>query len=307
MAKVYPHHFRQLSPSYSLHVEEPREPLKLYIDIMHSDPRKWSGILSLSTAYATITDLVAIGNMTNLVALEISNSPRDMNARGHGLDDRIVRSWVETATSVGSLQQLRVLRVSYQPDLTIQAFRMLEELPQLELVVIYHCNAIRNKLDQYPQWKDKGVRVEGWMAQRMDWIMGDEDAEALALDRLLPLLDVPRHTMSAEGTQSHEDLGQGHKSCKQLVEKHGPFSQWSGSPFMHFELSPGPFARCSLDQVWIVRERYDIVFFTRTPSREKKRAPSERAPSESVQTRKGKRVMKDRGGREIADVLGDFL
>lgn len=310
MAKVYPQHFRQLSPSYSLHIDKPTEPLKLYIDMVSSDSCDWCGALSLSTSNATIADLVAIGNMTNLVALEIftiSSPYRCLGgisdaSKGLGLDDRIVRSWVEAAESMGSLQQLRVLRIAHQRTLTTQALRMLETLPRLEVVVVYHCAAINEKLGQYPRWRDDEVRVEGWTARKMHQIVGDQDAETVALNRLLPLLDLGQHIWPQEEINRDTDLDQAQQTFKESGAERRQFNLGPDSLLMQFQLAPSPFIKDSKMRARAVYEGWDIVFFTRKPYRRKKRVLSE-----SVHFGKGKRVMKDQGAREIGDVLGDFF
>ncbi|OQD75175.1 hypothetical protein PENDEC_c008G05324 [Penicillium decumbens] len=110
MAETYPHQFRSVSEYYFLSVTLPKEPLKCYIDLMSSDTGSWRAILSMPTAHATPADLVAIGNLKNLVALDLypastrSSVPKDFDeGKGQGLEDRIVRSWLEMAMASGSV------------------------------------------------------------------------------------------------------------------------------------------------------------------------------------------------------------
>lgn len=310
MAKVYPRQFPQLSPSYSLHIDRPQEPLKLYIDMMNSESCNWRGVLSLRAPHATITDLVAIGNMTNLIRVEIFSHPsRSMNltassdpSKGLGLDDRIIRSWVEAAESVGSLQQLRVLSIFNQANVTIQAVRMLGKLPQLELIVAYQCDALNENLKRYPGWKDNGVLVEGWNVRRRELLELDQDGEMVALNRRLSsVMEIP-NTPPPESIRSHRNPDRGQGTCKQPGQEQTPFCPVSGSPVMYFQLSNYPFTEGPKELVRAVRGGQPHIFFLRAPSREKKRPPSEPVP-----TRKGKRFMKDRGGRDLADALGEFL
>lgn len=313
MAKVYPQQFHQLSSSYSLHIERPKVPLKLYIDMMSSDACNWRAILGLSSSYATITDLVAIGNMKNLVALEIfTSSPRDMKPecfdedRGMGLDDRIVRSWVEAAESTGSLQQLHVLRICCQENLTTGALQMLEKLPRLQLVVIYRCGAVFYKLARSNPGKTNGVRVGGWTACRLDWMLDDQDTKAVRSQRLVPLSGLYQRVLSDGSNHDGLDLGQEQQSYKQPSEDQASSNLAINSPIMQFELATGLFDKQDPEnpssRIWNGFQEKHMMFFTRAPSLKKKREPPE-----SVQSSKGKRIMKDRSGRDMADVLGDFL
>lgn len=313
MARAYPQHFRQLSSLYCLEVERPKEPLKVYIDLMICGPCNWRAVLGLSSSYATITDLVAIGNMKNLVALEIYTSPsRDMKpqdydeGRGLGLDDRIVRSWVEVAESSGSLQQLRVLRLCKQANLTTHALWMLEKLPHLQLLVAYHCGSLNEGLKESIKGKKDGVRFGGWIACRLDSILGDQEAETMGFRHLCPLLDVYKDILStASDGHGHVAPDRGPKSCAGLGSEQEPSNMGSDVPIMEFQLSRGFIISGSDPEMVLNRAKYEaaqFVFLTRVPSREKKRAPSQ-----SIPRSKGKRVMKDRVGRDMADVLGDFL
>lgn len=222
-------------------------------------------------------------------------------SKGLGLDDRIIRSWVEAAESVGSLQQLRVLFIADQANLTIQALRMLEKLPQLELIVAYQCDALNENLEEYPGWRDNGVLVEGWTVHRRKLLECDQDAETVALNRrLLALLGI-FDTPLPEEINSHKDLDQGQGTCKQPGEEHRPFCPGSGSPVMRFQLSTDPLTMDS-ELVRAVHGGKPHILFLRAPPRERKRALSESVPAS-----KGKRIMKDRGGRDMADILSDFL
>ena len=184
----YPDQFPQVSPSYCLRTRSPKIPLKGYIDILRSDACHWRAILSLSNQYAHQSDLVDIGTLRNLVALEITQS-RNLSSSLRAeacdtteLEDGVVRSWLES----GSLQHLQVLRIYRQKPLTHHVFSMLEKLPSLNLVVIYKCERITQELNQHKTRTPHGLRVAGWRAQRWDWI-SDCRQKTEALQFLGPL------------------------------------------------------------------------------------------------------------------------
>lgn len=301
MAQIYPTQFQELSPLYRLDVESPKEPLKLYIDIMNSDPSNWGAVLSLPSTCATIMDLVAIGSMKSLVALDIYPSssadklPQDLEqGRGLGLDDRIIRSWVETAESMQSLQQLRVLRFYAQDQLTTQALWMLEKLPCLEVVVAYSCKPLNHGLSEWFRRDEYEIRFGNWIARRLTWDPFDEQPDTVTARPRQTLLEVYRDLSSAKSRQavSASDSEQSdHKrgSSGQQSSKSG-----SSAPIMEIQLSS--------PVKWPTETGGNIIItFTRAPD-VKKRPPSVIAPKN-----KRKRVMKNRGGRDMAELLGEFL
>lgn len=294
----YPEQFSQISSSYCLRTRSPKMPLKGYIDIIKSDTCHWRAVLSLSSTYATVADLVDIGNLKNLVALEINGRVYDpsMSARHSTrevieLDDGVVRSWAEAAQSTGSLQNLQVLRIYQQKSLTHHIFWMLEKLLRLKLVVIYQCDEITQELS-HPKSRTKlGVQVGGWNAQRLDWL-SDEQQKMDALKLLGPLSQVYEEGLSL--TDINRTL-----KAPMLV---------SNTPMMEFCL---PALHCDdpekEKEKEIRRAQYaakSIFIFTRAAEKNDRK----RAPEQIQQPRNtGKRIMKERGGRDMADVLGDFF
>lgn len=302
MAEMYPTQFRELNSMYRLEVGHPKEPLKLYIDIMNSDPCNWGAILGLSINCATITDLVAIGSMRNLLALDIYTSPqvaglpRDQESgRGLGLDDRIVRSWLETTESCESLQQLRVLRFYDQDQLTTQALDMLEKLPCLELVVASYCKKLNHGLNEYFRQDKNEIRLGNWIACRLSWDAIDEPYATVTLPSRQPLLDVYRDLATAERRSTNIATNSVQSSHKGISPGEQPPKLGSGVPIMEAQLSS------RYMRGWANVEGQFVVTFTRAPRARK------RALSAVVTKNKDKRVMKDRGGRDVADLLGDFL
>lgn len=302
MARVYPQRFRQLSPAYYLDVKSPKLPVKPYMDLMNSDPCNWHAVLGLPNYCATVTDLVAIGNMKNLVALDIyalGRSDRKLEDLdedyGCGLDDRIVRSWVEVAESSGSLQHLRMLRIFNQPHLTTQALWMLKKLPRLQSVVIGQCDAFNKELKQSAKGKKGGVQLGGWDARRLDWTLKGPKDE----NEAWPLGTQLDYYRSLLGTEH----GSPQNSGKSFTENGSEHQEPKQAPILQFALStPSLSNDPERMRALAYNKAAEFVFLTRGRSRETKRAPPEPIPKN-----KSKRVMKDRGVRDMGDILSDFL
>jgi hypothetical protein len=269
-------------------------PLKGYIDIVRSDACHWRAVLSLSSAYASVADLVDIGNLKNLVALEINSQVYDpsMSARISTrevieLDDGVVRSWAEASQSTESLQNLQVLRIYQQKSLTHHIFWMLEKLPRLKLVVIYQCDKFTREFSNHKARTKHGVQVGGWNAQRLDWLP-DGKRTMDGLKFLGPLSQV-----------YEEELGLNNTNRTPKAPMLG-----SNTPMMEFGLPALDFDDPEKENR---RARYaakSIFIFTReTEHNDRKRAPEQIQQPRNT----GKRIMKERGGRDMADVLGDFF
>ena len=284
----YPEQFRQVSPSYCLRTGSPKIPLKGYIDILRSDACHWHAILSLSNYYAHQSDLVDIGTLKNLVALEIiqgRNSSSSIRAETRDtteLEDGVVRSWVESAQSTGSLQHLQVLRIYRQKFLTHHVLSMLEKLPRLNLVVIYGCERITQELGRHKTGSPHGLRVAGWRAQRWDWI-SDGRQKTETLQFLGPLSQLYENGFDSENKDQTLD---------------------SSLPILEFGL---PRLDCDNHNIELARAQYaanSIIICTRaTERKDRKRASQENLQPQNT----GKRKMKERGGKGMADVLGEFL
>jgi hypothetical protein len=263
-------------------------PLKGYIDIIRSDACHWRAILSLSNHYAHQSDLVDIGTLRNLVALEITqgrNLGSSLRAEAWDtteLEDGVVRSWLESAQVTRSLQHLQVLRIYGQKPLTHHVFSMLEKLPRLNLVVIYKCERITQDLSQHKTRTPHGLRVAGWRAQRWDWI-SDGRQKTEALQFLGPLSQLYQNGFHSENKDQTLN---------------------SSLPILEFGL---PRLDCDNHNIELARAQYaaNSIFIC---SRVTERKDRKRAPQENLQPQNtGKRKMKERGGKGMADVLGDFL
>lgn len=300
MATMYPQEFRQSSHYFRLSVVDVVEPMQTYLEQINDDACNWRSILSISSSNTSTTDLVWIGNMKNLVALDISaiasrlRKDDPFDCERFGLGDRIVRSWLEMAQSSGSLQQLRVLRLYHQHEITPQALWMLERLPQLQIVVVYQCQPFIERF-QGELEENEEVRCGGWIARRVDRLLEDPETKMETLHRLGPLLELYESALGAERGCS-VDPG--------LEEK--PPMLDPDVPILEYQLPIDIARECASDKLELRAKYYgkNVVILTRAPWKGEKRAP---APAQSISGGNGKRVMKDRGVRDMGDLLSQFL
>lgn len=295
MATIYPREFLSLSPYYGLLTKRPMQPLKGYISIMASTKCHWRAVLSLSTSYATVEDLGEIRTVQNLVALEISNTswhPHKYSSLASEskdqLEDGIIRTWVETP---GSLQHLRVLRLYNQPEIKPAVLQHLIKLPSLQLIVINQCDGFTKELSRARKSSSGKLEIEGWNFLTLDRARHNKIQDQRVMDSLGPLLEVYRGTLD---TQPKSDC---------LETPHSPPSLGSDVPIMEFGL---PIMDHDDEQMVEIRSRYSaksIAILTRAPVRGTKHPlPLTDRPRERT-----KRVMKDKGARDMADLLSDFF
>ncbi|PGG95899.1 hypothetical protein GX51_08078 [Blastomyces parvus] len=143
---LYPLEFREIAPYYSLNASTKKMSLRNYSRLIHSPSLSWGTILSISTDHADLHDLVEISKITNLVALDITTSSpvksislRDDDVPITKLTDRVVRSWSELAGSSEAFNNLRVLMLHLQTDVTLRIFSYLDRFPSLEALVVVGC------------------------------------------------------------------------------------------------------------------------------------------------------------------------
>lgn len=155
-------------------------PIRDYLDQVKSDTLHWGVTLTLFTSFASVPELVEIANVKNLVALELNTSSEletfsnETDLPMTALNDRIVRTWSELATS-GAFAHLRVLRISHQKQVSPVILRFLRSFPSLRLLVICDCPNIGRL------FKKSSKAIEGW--QPADILVGENDSNA-AHDKL---------------------------------------------------------------------------------------------------------------------------
>ncbi|EPS27729.1 hypothetical protein PDE_02673 [Penicillium oxalicum 114-2] len=294
MSTRYPKEFQRVSPLYSLRVRVPAKSIGSYIKMMDSSPENWDAVLSMSTAYASISDLVNVTQIKGLVALEINNEKREpiglVVSNSHisaGMDDNLVHTWLQEVQSTGHLRQLQVLRLYEQKHLTSNIFWMLKGFPQLKLVILYQCPIITRYLNQKIEKSQDAALENDWVIRRFDRFP-HESRRDCALKHLGPLLEVYRQIAEsqAQGAESQTPLL---KPCRSLLEFAIPYPTYD---------DPEKLQR---------RAHYaakSIFIMTRADVSNRKRAPphEERRPRDH-----GKRVMRKQRPNDTMDLLAEFL
>ncbi|KLJ07960.1 hypothetical protein EMPG_16563 [Blastomyces silverae] len=144
-------------------------PLRDYARLIHSPSLSWGTVLTISTDHTDLHDLVEISKITNLVALDItapfpikSTAIPDDDVPMTKLTDRVVRSWSELAVSGEAFNNLRVLMLHLQADVTLRIFSYLDQFPSLETLIVVGC----------PQLADDSAKnvgqQHGWSTRRVD-------------------------------------------------------------------------------------------------------------------------------------------
>lgn len=293
MTTVYPA-FRKEYPCYHMETVTCKQPLrKNYFEIMNSEDCVWRGILSFPSNLAEVADFVAIANVKNLVALQINptfdvENPAWTGDRvitnADGIQDGVIRGWLEMAESQGSFRHMRFLRMEGQNKLTPHVLPLLRKLPQLQHIVISKCDLFTKKFKANHKIKGQDViEVDGWIVRRQDWIVQKEGLEK---------------AKQAEATQEMYNDGRSLDSQHFTgMEPLTPYSLSLDTPVMELDIS----RRYGLSFVENPAQLFVLVRATCEPQAEKRR-PSEMAERPGSK----KRVMKDRG-QDLAGILGQFM
>ncbi|KAL3463173.1 hypothetical protein BJX64DRAFT_257740 [Aspergillus heterothallicus] len=160
-ATTYPAQFPKVEPCYSMKIEGPQVSMRDYLRLATSESLSWRTVLTLGASYAGVHELVGMGAVKNLAALEIATpehlaaNPKATEPPATHLTDRIIRSWDEEAEVTDRFKHLRILVLKNQLHLSESSLVHLWRLRSLQYVVVYGCpNLI---LDT------SRVRLYGWM------------------------------------------------------------------------------------------------------------------------------------------------
>ncbi|KAJ6096136.1 hypothetical protein N7486_006882 [Penicillium sp. IBT 16267x] len=290
---VYPA-FRKKYPCYYMDTVTCKQPLrKNYFEIINSENCVWRGVLSFPSNLAEVADFVAIANVKNLVALQINptyevESPAWTGDRAitstDGIQDGVIRGWLEMAETKGSFQHMRFLRMEGQNKLTPHVLPLLRKLPQLQHIVISKCDLFTRKLNRIHKSKGQDViEVDGWIVRRQDWIVQKEGLQ------------------TAKQMGAIKDMYNGDCSVDYQhftgMEPLTPSSLSLDTPVMDIDIS----RRYGLSFVENPKQLFVLVRAACEPPAEKKRSPEK---MEGPGSRK--RIMKDRG-QDLAGMLGQFM
>ncbi|KAI5283676.1 hypothetical protein KEM52_003280, partial [Ascosphaera acerosa] len=120
----------------------------------------WTVVMKLATDFVRLPDLLRVSQLRNLVALEIKTQPQPpewmvMEELAAGkpaaagprvqVTDRVVRSWGELARAGAGFQQLRILMLRAQPDVTAHLVSQLALFPALVGVAVVECPGLQTE------------------------------------------------------------------------------------------------------------------------------------------------------------------
>lgn len=293
MTTVYPA-FRKEYPCYHMETVTCKQPLrKNYFEILNSEDSVWRGVLSFPSNLAEVTDFVAIANVKNLVALQINSTYEAENpawtgdrviTNADGIQDGVIRGWLEMAESQGSFQHLRFLRMEGQNKLTPHVLPLLRKLPQLQHIVISKCDLFTKKFKLVHGIKGQDViDVDGWIIRRQDWIVQKEGLEKAKHAEVIQEIYNDACPVDSQHFPGMEPLT--------------PHSLSLDTPVMELDIS----RRYGSSVVETPAQLFVLVRAAcELPAEKKRPSGSTEGPGPR------KRVMKDRG-QDLAGILGQFM
>ncbi|KAJ6021020.1 hypothetical protein N7540_006524 [Penicillium herquei] len=308
MAINYPN-FREESPSYVFTADTIALPIAQYFDLLNTKECQWRAMLSVSSDLTGNPELVALAQITNLVALEIiqhmnprpigrprpSQMQRAENAPRDGISDSVVLSWLELVESQNALQHLRVLRLNNQKLVNWGTFNHLSRLPELQIIILYDCERITRSLerdhggpvyhgdwycmtltkamtlnrDACKMWSPLLELYKGSFDADFFHKMGYRVATPPSLDRDLPMMEFQLPTVHPAGEDGQARRAQTNWNC--------PGEMWDKIAILQ---------KIPLDPQAGIKRKGPAV-------------PQSRAVK--------RRVMKDRGGPDLSTMLGEFV
>lgn len=290
-ATAYPHEFKELSQYHSMKVDRRTMLIPDYLGLLRSDSLSWGTVLTLSTEFTGVADLVGVSSVVNLVALDISyfKPPKSVPAPEDQiittLSDRIVRSWSEQAQMGGAFQHLRVLMVRGQHNLSEGLFRYLDIFPALIVLVVAGCEELISDSAK------KTAESYGWTEGNQWPRSGHVPAKYRSLSDCKTAYDVYFNCFIF----ANNDMG---------GEEKYPFNP--DTPILDFTLEPSKSHR-QFKKVWFFRQNPLGPANAQPETRKRKMGePAEKARGH--RTNKGPRSppMKRRGDRDISGLLADF-
>lgn len=285
-ATAYPREFRQIANYRAMKIEGPKLPMRDYLGLVKDDALNWAVALTLSTEFARTPELVDIGNVKNIVALEISTTPSkpqpdpDEDAAPVAvLDDRIVRTWSELAQTSGAFKHLRVLRIYHQEKLSPIVFQYFRVFPSLRVLVVQDCKGLT------PESAEAVAKTYSWeIGARPRAKHNNEETDIYDSDTVYECYE-------ASGT-----LLDGERREEPFIDP--------DTPILDFQV--GQAVRGGMSRK--ARKLKPTVFLRKGPMTDQtmgKRRWEEPEPPNRKKTKKP--VMKNLGGKDLTGFLAEFL
>ena len=121
---------------------------------LNSPSCAWLTILSLIDVPISPAELARFGELTNLVAVNITNTT---SRAVSSIDVRSIRGWSEQAASNGSFARLRIMMFGNQDQLTSAVLPYLSAFPALTTFCTHSCSLNARDADK--------ARAYGWIAK----------------------------------------------------------------------------------------------------------------------------------------------
>ncbi|KAK2763815.1 hypothetical protein FQN54_009433 [Arachnomyces sp. PD_36] len=292
-ATAYPSEFRELSQYHCMQLNQRAMRIPDYLGLLRSESLAWGTVLTLSTEFTGVSDLVGISSVVNLVALNISyfkppkSAPIPEDREIITLNDRIIRSWSEQARTGTAFRHLRVLMVRGQHDLSDGLFRYLDSFPALIILVVAGCEQVTSDAAK------KTAERYGW-AEGNKWPCSEYlPAKYRSLADCKTIYDAYFNCFAF----ANNNLGGNAKY---------PFD--SGTPILDFIMEPTKPHRES-KKIWFFRQNPLGPVNARPETKKRKIGDSgDKGRSGHGNKNKGPRnpAMKRRGGKDISGLLADF-
>lgn len=131
-------------------ISDPSLPLSDYYAGLNSQSLDYLVALRIAPRLTQVADLIRLSAIQNLAVLDLSDSPSTIDHPLSTFDERILRAWVElcSASQTGEaarFQNLRILLIGWQDDLSYWLFKYLHVFPQLCHVIVTDCRGMQNR------------------------------------------------------------------------------------------------------------------------------------------------------------------
>lgn len=150
LCAAFPQRFYDVSKYRCLRVSELKVPFAEYLREINDGACRWGVVFTLATDYVRAPELLAVSKLNNLVGFEIKTqlarqARKEDQPVAAQLTDRMFRSWSELASNGTAFQNLRLLVLRRQPDITEHIFTYLRLFPSLAGIATVECPNLKTE------------------------------------------------------------------------------------------------------------------------------------------------------------------
>lgn len=183
-----PMRFRNCSITQS--AQQPLLPLDQYFSRIDSPTYHWVTELSLNGLFFSTADVLAIPMLRNLSALAIDSGRIESSDKGI-VNDRILRTWAEQATTTGAFPILRHICLRSQRAITHASFTHLNSFKALNSFSVTDCDIFKTHVCI------DSAKAAGWrLVDSSETVATDDTAGADHTPKLV-------FTIQADGISGH--------------------------------------------------------------------------------------------------------